>query len=112
VVGGAGLRPLETRAVGALPGPVASLDEQRAVLCVRDTDPVRDALVGLPLVRHRSLLVLRRPEEVVVVAGRDEPFGEPEVRSVLTVVRARLPDLLRGWQVEDLLTRLVTWLEG
>ena len=112
VIGGMGLRPLETRRLGALPEPVAALDVDRAALCISETDVLRAELIGVPLARHRSLLAFKYPADVLLVAGRERPFDADDVRLVSAQLRGALPLLQTGWHVQDLLTQLVEWLEG
>ncbi len=112
VVAGSGLRTLEVRPLTALPPLLARLDEDSPVLTVAETDTVRGELAGLPLSRHRSLLVLRHPARLVTVLGRPQPYDQSDVDLVTRLMSAALPYLDRGWRTESLLLSLVDWFEG
>lgn len=112
VVAGAGLRPLELRPLPSLPAIVGRLREPANALTVRDTDTVRGELAGMPLSRHRSLLALRFPDDLVTVVGRQEPLGQGDVETVNRAVAAALPRLRRLWRVEALLVSLVGWFDA
>lgn len=112
VVAGSGLRTLEVRPLATTPPVLARLDADSPVLTIAQTDTIRGELAGLPLSRHRSLLVLRYPEELVTVLGRPDPFEQPDVELVTSLLSAALPHLERGWRTEGLLLSLVDWFEA
>lgn len=112
VVAGSGLRTLEVRPLAAMPPLVGRLHHDSPVLTVAETDTVRGELAGLPLSRHRSLLVLRHPAELVTVLGRPGPFEQEDVELATSLLSWALPHLERGWRTEALLLSLVDWFEA
>lgn len=88
VAGGHGLRPLEWREVEVVPGVLRHLADDRPALCINDTDALRGHLGGLPLSRHRRLLLVSGGVvPLLLVVGREDGFTDEEVQHVMMLVR-------------------------
>ena len=111
VAAGHGLRSVETRPLADLPGPVEALDDRAAALSMDETDTMRGSFVGFPLTRHRNLLVLRRPADIVTALGRSEPFSKDEVVRALTALRDVTSSLRESMDIEESLLALIGWYE-
>lgn len=109
---GQGLRSIELRSIRHLPGPVAALRDRVAVLAVGETDYLRTQLAGFPLARHRSLLILRQPLELLTVIGREAPFEKRDINASMEAVREITPLIREALKVEAVLLALIAWYEG
>jgi hypothetical protein len=89
VVAGRGLRPLEWRDLEVLPQALEMLTVRQPVLLVGDSDSARSGLLGAPLSRHRSMLLMMATGPMLVVLGREHPYGRDDVQTAIDAVESR-----------------------